>query len=586
MPAAVPRRRWWPLAAVVGLTALLYVGSAPISDLYDELDTQYSGAAREMVRSGDWLVPTNNYLPRLQKPPLVYWLTAPSLLVFGENEFACRLPTALIMCLLTALVYLIGERLGGPKRGLMAGLAVAASVGWFIFGKMVMPEAYLTCFVTGAFYCILCGYEDESRRRRWYLGAWAFAGLAAMSKGLHGLAYPLVAAAALAVLNPHARAALRPLFSWRGVLVFLAIWAPWYAAMEIKFPGFFDYHFINEQIGHVTGTHYPQDDTPIGFNQFILQHGIWFFPWTLYFPAALVIWFRHLKDRAEDPLPERLLLAWIGVVGVAMIISTRQDYYGMCGWPAFALWLSQLWTAPRPGRRVVRNLIRGGLIVFLLIGMAGLVAAALEEHWLNGGAPPSVIPAASRDNFINAIEGFSANSWRHLLPVMWAAFGSLTVGAAAALWLAWRGRETATAFALTAAMIVPLFGAAKGMSVMAPYFSLADVARYVNKNAGPADKVLCENEAHAASSLFFYLDRRVHWLDVPSQIEFACREHHIGEDMFVPEDALPPMWNSAERVFIIIEESRVPYWAEKVGVPAGSLKPLATSGTRWLISNR
>lgn len=579
------KRRWLPLAAVVGLTALLHIGTASISDLYDELDTQYSGGTREMIHSGNWLAPTNNYLPRLQKPPLVYWLNVPSMLLFGETEFAARLSTALIMCLLVAFVYLIGERLGGPTRGLMAGLVIAASVGWFIFGKMVMPEPYLTCFVTGAFYCALCGYQDAQHRQRWYLGTWAFAGLAAMSKGLHGLAFPIVALAALAVLHPRSRGALSPLFSWKGVRVFLAIWAPWYVAMEIMYPGFLHFHFINEQIGHVAGTHYPQDDTPIGLNQFILQHGIWFFPWTLYCPAALVAWFRHLKDRGGDPLPERLLLAWIGVVGLGMVISTRQDYYGMCGWPAFGLWLSQLWTAPRPGRRVVRNLVRGGLAVLLLIGIAGLVAAALEKHWLDGG-PTSVIPSANRDNFVNAIEGFSAGSWRQLLPLMWAAFGALTAGALVALWLAWRGREMAATFAVAAAMIVPLFGAAKGMSVMSPYFSLADIGRYVNKNAGPTDKVLCENEAHAASSLFFYLDRPVHWLDVPSQIEFACRDHHIGEDKFIPEEKLPPMWKGTGRVFVIVEESRIPYWAGKLGVPADSLKPLVTSGTRWLISNR
>jgi 4-amino-4-deoxy-L-arabinose transferase-like glycosyltransferase len=591
-PAVALRRRWGYLAVVVGVTALLHVGTAGISDLYDELDTQYSGAAREMVRTGNWAVPTNNYLPRLQKPPLVYWLNAPWIMVFGETEFAARLSTSLIMCLLAAFVYLIGEKMSGPRRGLMAGLAVATGAGWFIFGKIVMPEPYLTCFITGAFYCALCGYHDEHRRPRWYLGTWAFAALASMSKGLHGLAFPLISLIVLTILHPRSRPALLPLFSWKGPLVFLAIWAPWYAAMEIKFPGFLDFHFINEQIGHVAGTHYPKDDTPIGFNQFVLQHGIWFFPWTLFCPAALVTWFRDIRKPQGDPLPEHFLLAWMGVVGVGMIVSTRQDYYGMSAWPAFALWVSHVWIAPRPGRRVVRNTVRGAAIFFLVIGLIGLVAAGLEQHWLDGG-PPAAVPAAARDNFVNALEGFSASSWRQLVPVMWAAFGSLTAGALAAIWLAWRGREQAAALAMAFAMVVPLFGAAKGTSVMAPYFSLADIARYVNQHAQPDDKVICENESHAGSSLLFYLDHRilrpdhgVYWLGVPSQIEFACRDHHMGEDRFLAEDALAPLWHGAGRVFVIIEESRIPYWAAKIGVPADSLKPLASSGTRKLISNR
>jgi 4-amino-4-deoxy-L-arabinose transferase-like glycosyltransferase len=591
-PVAVPRRPRWTLIGLLTLTALLYVGTAPIGDLYDELDTQYSGGAREMIATGQWLVPSNNYLPRLQKPPLVYWLTAPSLRLFGQTEFAARLPTALVMCLLVALVYATGQRLGGATRGLMAGLAVATSVGWFIFGKMVMPEPFLTCFITGAFYCILSGYLDENRRQRWYLGAWACAGLAAMSKGLHGLAYPMVAAAALAVLDPRTRTALRPLFSWQGALVFLAIWTPWHAAMAIQFPGFLHYHFVNEQIGHVAGTHYPQDDTPIGFNQFVLQHAIWFFRWTLFCPAALVTWFGGPKKPQGDPVPERLLLAWMGVVGVAMMISTRQDYYGMCGWPAFALWLSQLWTTPQPGRRGVRNMIRGAAIFFLVIGLVGMAAAALGPLWLGRG-PAEVLPAASRDNVINTLKGFSTSSWHPLLPVMWAAFGTLTAGGLAAVWLAWRGRERAATLVMAGAMVVPLFGAARGMSAMAPYFSLADIARYLNQHADPEDKLICENETHAASSLFFYLDHRiyrpghgVYWLGVPSQVEFMCREHHVGEDRFLAEDALAPLWRGDGRIFLIIEESRLPHWAAKLGVPADRLKPLATSGTRQLLSNR
>ena len=75
----------------------LHVGTAGVPDIYDELPGQYAGPAWEMVRSGDWLVPTLDGIPRLQKPPLVYWLTAASLRVLGRHEYAARLPTALAL---------------------------------------------------------------------------------------------------------------------------------------------------------------------------------------------------------------------------------------------------------------------------------------------------------------------------------------------------------------------------------------------------------------------------------------------------------------------------------------------------------
>ncbi|MCX7825974.1 MAG: glycosyltransferase family 39 protein [Verrucomicrobiae bacterium] len=590
---APPARRSgvWTLPSAVALAALLYIGTAPVGDLYDENDTQYAGGAHEMLQDGYWRLPTNNYLPRLQKPPLVYWLTMPSLKLVGHSELGARLPTALIMCLLVAFVYGIGERLGGRERGMLAGMAVATMFGMFIFGKMVMPEPFLTCFITGSLYCVLAGYQNAARRRWWYLGAWFLWALACLAKGLHGLLFPMAVVGILALICPQSRSALRPLFSLTGLGLFLLIWAPWYVAMEIKFPGFLSFHFINEQVGHVAGTHYPPDDSPVPLWIFLLQHIVWFFPWSFFIPAAFLAGRGAGLQRAGDPLPDRLPVVWLGVVFGSLIFSNRQDYYAMSAWPAFALWVSQLWTREplEPGR--VRRLALGGFAVLLLIGMGGLVAAALEQHWLYDPDAPSAIPTAQRDNVWNTIQGFSLNSWRALLPLMWWAFGTLTAGSLAALWLAWRGRARAAAVAVALTMIGPLGMAAGGMSVMSEYFSLASIARHIMAANDPQAMVVVESvpqetSIHAASSLFFYLDRPAYWIDVPWKTEFACREHNLGKDKFLTAAALPPLWRGPRRVFFILEESRADYWAKQFNMPDGKLTPLVKSGTRWLVSNR
>src|SRR2546426_437868 len=56
---------------------------------------RYSEVSREMVASGDWLVPRFNGVEHLSKPPVTYWLVAASLKTFGVNEWAARLPAAL-----------------------------------------------------------------------------------------------------------------------------------------------------------------------------------------------------------------------------------------------------------------------------------------------------------------------------------------------------------------------------------------------------------------------------------------------------------------------------------------------------------
>src|SRR3990172_7845800 len=99
----------------------LHVGTAGVPDIYDELPGQYAGPAWEMVRSGDWLVPTLDGIPRLQKPPLVYWLTAAP--VRGPGAPAARL--------------------WEPQRGPVAGAILGSSFGMVALGKLVMPEPFL-----------------------------------------------------------------------------------------------------------------------------------------------------------------------------------------------------------------------------------------------------------------------------------------------------------------------------------------------------------------------------------------------------------------------------------------------------------
>src|SRR5438046_393943 len=96
---------------IIALAALLHFGTAGWGDLYNETDGQYAGAAREMLETRQWLLPTNDTVPRLQKPPLLYWLIVGSYKLFGVNAAAARLPIGLAIVATTALTFLIGERL-------------------------------------------------------------------------------------------------------------------------------------------------------------------------------------------------------------------------------------------------------------------------------------------------------------------------------------------------------------------------------------------------------------------------------------------------------------------------------------------
>src|SRR4029079_10209602 len=169
---------------LIALAALLHVATIGSGDLYSQTEGQYAGAAREMVETHHWVLPTNNGAPRLQKPPLLYWLIIISFKLFGVNAATARLPVALAVVASTALIFLIGEKLSDYWRGFIAGLIYLSFCGTFLLARIVMPEPLVTAFITAAMFCGICGYKRRRHRRLWFAGVWIFVALACLTKGV------------------------------------------------------------------------------------------------------------------------------------------------------------------------------------------------------------------------------------------------------------------------------------------------------------------------------------------------------------------------------------------------------------------
>ena len=95
----------WGLPALTLCTFFFLLGSRSLNQP-DE--GRYSEIAREMIETGNWLVPHFWYLPHLDKPPMTYWLVAASMKLFGQNEWAVRLPVALAGISGVWAVFLLG----------------------------------------------------------------------------------------------------------------------------------------------------------------------------------------------------------------------------------------------------------------------------------------------------------------------------------------------------------------------------------------------------------------------------------------------------------------------------------------------
>jgi hypothetical protein len=156
----------------------------------------------------------------------------------------------------------------------------------------------------------------------------------------------------------------------------------------------------------------------------------------------------------------------------------------------------------------------------LLLTSAGVLAlgfAAWITPRLGGLGAATAAPIRARDTFMDAIAGISPALWGHFITLLWIFGAAMLIAGSVATALTWRRRAFAALVVLSGAMAVPVCLATAGFTMMSPYFSLAEEARAINREmaAAPDAIVVCEALPHTASSLFYYLDARVHWVNAP-----------------------------------------------------------------------
>ena len=212
------------LGVVVGFTYLPWIGVLPARGE----ETRWATVAREMAASGDWVVPRQQGVPFLSRPPLGSWLIAAAAQLRGELDLvAVRLPTVLAVIGTSLLVFWYAAKSLPPRWAFVSGLAFATCAEALHLGRIGETDMVFAALTAGA----LLGWRGTWREggptfTSWSLG-YGLAALAALAKGAQGPAY--FVGAVLVCLLVERRA--RWLFDRRhavGALLFGGILAGWH----------------------------------------------------------------------------------------------------------------------------------------------------------------------------------------------------------------------------------------------------------------------------------------------------------------------------------------------------------------------
>jgi len=581
---------------VLLVAAAVYVGCmiSPPS-LMDDVDGVQAQIARNMLASGDFVTARLDGVPYLEKAPLIYWLIAGSFKIFGATDWAARIPMVLAAIALAWLTAAFGNWAFGRRAGFYAGLCIATCFGLFLFTRILIPDVMLTASIALSMWAFLRAIDETEPRRRWWaLVLAASLGTSLLFKSLIGIVFPVGAAIVYLALTRQLfeRKVWRALHPWTGLLVALAIAAPWHILAALRNPPYFDFtmrsapgeyhgflwfYFINEQLLRFLNMRYPRDYDTVPRLYFWLFHLLWLFPWSVYLPAVVKLSFKPLDRAGKTRL---LALCWAGFILVFFTFSTTQEYYSMPCYPALALLLGSAMAA---GGNWIRYGTRALCGIFVAAAIAVLTLYFMAWHLPTPGDISRALtsnPGAYKLS-LGHMEDLTIASFAYLrLPLLVAAAASL-IGAAGTF-----RAQGQRAFLAIALMAVVFFQAARiAMAAFDPFLSSRPLANALLRS--PAGKLIVDHHYYWASSVLFYTDAE----NKQGVLLLNGRFNNLvygsyapgAPDVFIDDAQWKTLWLQPRRYYLVIKQESV--GRLKKLVDPKLLNVVLASGGKLLVTN-
>ena len=307
---------FWFFSIAALVTYFLNLGA---NDIWIQNESFYAEASREMLASGNYLEIFYNYIPRFNKPPLLYWIITSFISWLGVTEAVVRLPIVFMGLGTVYLVYLLGKLLDSQQLGIWAAIIMAFSFQFLINTRYASPEVPLTFFFTLTMFWFLKGYL--TRQYFWIILSSIALGLAVLMKGYP---YFLVIGGIMGLFTvfeskwkwSHFWSTIRFLRPWWIITISGFIGFSWIGYMMITQSEAFFEVLMNETFRRA----FTRSSSLKPF--FYLEANLWgFLPYSLPFYMALIYWLVKGMRGFHPQLLLPFTWSWIIVMFVIFTIA-------------------------------------------------------------------------------------------------------------------------------------------------------------------------------------------------------------------------------------------------------------------------
>jgi len=311
----------------IGIAFFLPLGIVPLFDL-DE--GAFSEATREMMVGKDYITTYLNGTLRFDKPILIYWLQLSSVKIFGLNEFALRLPSAIAGTFWAMAIYFFTKRTFNAQVAFFATLFMIASLQINIIAKAAIADALLNLFIVLSMFSIYYYYKE--RTQNFIYWTFLFIALGVLTKGPVAIMIPFVVSFLFFSFRGEFTLWLKTIFNVKGILIFILIASPWYIAEYMaQGQAFIDGFFLKHNMSRFSSAMESHSGSVFYFVPVLI---LGFMPFTYFVIKAI----KKAKNYLEDDL-KLYLFIWFAFVFLFFSFSgTKLPHYVIYGYtPLFIL---------------------------------------------------------------------------------------------------------------------------------------------------------------------------------------------------------------------------------------------------------